>query len=88
MTRDLKDFYLNTPMERYEYMHIPIKVIPPISIIKYDLLLLVHNGFVYAECCKGMYGLPQAGRIANHHLLILAFLAPHGYAPAEALQSH
>jgi hypothetical protein len=24
-TMDIKDFYLNTPMERYKYMHIPIK---------------------------------------------------------------
>jgi hypothetical protein len=79
MTGDLKDFYLNTPMEQYEYVRIPIEVIPPISIIEYDLLPLVHNGFVYAECHKGMYGLPQAGRIANNRLT--AFLAPKGYAP-------
>jgi hypothetical protein len=25
---DIKDFYLNTPMERYEYMRIPIHQIP------------------------------------------------------------
>jgi hypothetical protein len=79
MTGDLKDFYLNTPMDRYEYVRIPIDVIPPISIIEHNLLPLVHNGFVYAECRKGMYGLPQAGRIANDRLT--AFLAPHGYAP-------
>jgi hypothetical protein len=29
---------------------------------------------------RGMYGLPQAGRIANEQLLT-KFLAPHGYAP-------
>jgi predicted ATP-grasp superfamily ATP-dependent carboligase len=49
MTGDLKDFYLNTPMECYEYVHIPIEVIPPISIIKHDLLPLVSNGFIYAN---------------------------------------
>jgi hypothetical protein len=79
MTGDLKDFYLNTPMERYEYVRIPIDIIPDISIIEHNLLPLVHNGFVYAECRKGMYGLPQAGRIANDRLV--AFLAPHGYEP-------
>lgn len=80
MTGDLKDFYLNTPMERYEYVRIPIEVIPAISIIEHNLVPLVLNGFVYAECQKGMYGLPQASRIANDCLT--AFLAPHhGYAP-------
>jgi hypothetical protein len=65
--------------QRYEYVRIPIEVIPPVSIIEHDLLLLVHNGFVYAKCRKGMYGLPQAGCIANDCLT--AFLAPKGYAP-------
>jgi hypothetical protein len=79
MTGDLKDFYLNTPMERYENVRLPIEVIPPISIIEHDLLPLVHKGYVYAEIRRGMYGLPQAGRIANDQLT--AFLAPKGYTP-------
>jgi hypothetical protein len=29
MTADIKDFYLNTPMNRFEYMRIPVKDIPP-----------------------------------------------------------
>jgi hypothetical protein len=28
MTGDLKDFYLGTPMQRYEYLRIPVKAIP------------------------------------------------------------
>ena len=28
MTKDIKDFYLNNPMERYEYMRIPVNMIP------------------------------------------------------------
>ena len=28
LTIDVKDFYLNTPMEQYEYMRIPVKYIP------------------------------------------------------------
>jgi hypothetical protein len=79
MTGDLKDFYLNTPMERYEYMRLPIEVIPPISIIEHNLLPLVHKGYVYAKVRRGMYGLPQAGRIVNDQLT--AFLAPKGYTP-------
>ena len=30
---------------------------------------LVHNGAVYVEIRKGMYGLPQAGKIANDKLI-------------------
>jgi hypothetical protein len=80
MTGDLKDFYINTPMERYEYVRLPIEVMhSPICIIKHDLLPVVHKGYVYAEVRRGMYGLPQAGRIANNQLT--AFLAPKGYTP-------
>ena len=77
---DLKDFYLGTPMDRYEYVCIPIHLIPPHVMELYKLHDLVHNGYVYAEIRKGMYGLPQAGIIANKHLQ--SVLAPHGYTPA------
>jgi hypothetical protein len=39
---DLKDFYLGTPMERYEYMRIPIHMIPDDIMDLYDLRGLVH----------------------------------------------
>ena len=77
MCIDLKDFYLNTDMERYEYMRIPVSVIPPAIMELYNLHLLVENGYVYVEIRKGMYGLPQAGRIANDKLIPI--LAKAGY---------
>jgi hypothetical protein len=49
MTGDLKDFYLGTPMEYYEYVHIPCTVIPDSIMLKYKLAPLIHNGYVYAE---------------------------------------
>jgi hypothetical protein len=55
-------------MERYEYMKLPIKLIPQEIIDQHHLLDLVHNGYVYIEIRKGMRGLKQAGRIANHQL--------------------
>ena len=81
VTADLKDFYLETPMDKkdYAYMRIPVSVIPDSIMLEYDLAKLVHNGHVYVEIRKGMYGLPQAGRLANDRLV--KFLAPHGYAP-------
>jgi hypothetical protein len=49
MTGDLKDFYLGTPMEYYEYIRIPCTVIPDSIMLKYKLAPLIHNGYVYAE---------------------------------------
>ena len=65
---DIKNFYLGTPMERSEYMWLPLSIIPQEIIDKYDLLKLQHNGRVYMEANKGMYGLPQAGKLANNLL--------------------
>ena len=79
MTADLKDFYLGTPMERYEYMRVSIWLLPDAIIEQYNLKPLFHNGFVYVEIRKGMYGLPQAGRLANDQLI--AKLALTGYQP-------
>ena len=77
MCDDVKNFYLNTPMDRPEYMKIPIDLIPPEIIIEYKLLDLVHEGYVYIEINKGMYGLPQAGLLANK--LLGKRLAKYGY---------
>jgi hypothetical protein len=79
MTIDLKDFYLNTPREWYEYVHIPLTLLLDTIMKLYNLDGLVHKGAVYAEVRKGMYGLPQAGRIAYDRLK--EFLAPHRYVP-------
>ena len=78
-TTDVKDFYLGTPMARYEYMRIPIVMLPEGIIEQYNLRPLFHNGYVYVEIRRGMYGLPQAGRLANDQLI--AVLAPQGYRP-------
>jgi hypothetical protein len=77
MCLDINNFYLGTPMEAFEYMHIPIKLIPQEIIDKYNLLTLVSDGHVYVEVQKGMYGLPQAGILSNQ--LLARRLAIHGY---------
>jgi hypothetical protein len=78
---DVKLFYLNTLMDRYEYMLLLIDLIPQEIINQYNLLLLVYNGFVYMEICQGMYRLPQAGMLTNK--LLQKRLARHGYRPTE-----
>ena len=52
-------------MAKYEYMWIPVKDIPTIIMEQYNLAPLIHNEKVCVEIRKGMYGLPQAGIIAN-----------------------
>jgi hypothetical protein len=42
---------------------------------EYKLYDLVHNGYLYVEVQKGMYGLPQAGLLAN--LLLARCLVKH-----------
>ena len=80
---DLKDFYLNNDMERYEYMRIPLNLIPQAIIDQYNLLSIAHNGHVLVEIRKGMYGLPQAGRIANDALVL--HLAKDGYHQSKMI---
>ena len=66
---DLANFYLNTPMADPEYMRLRLEIIPEEIIVKYNLRDLVdEEGWVYIEIRKGMYGLPQAGIIANQLL--------------------
>jgi hypothetical protein len=69
MTIDIKDFYLNTPMVRPEYMRLKLSDIPDHIITLYKLnKLATPDGFVYVLIQKGMYGLPQAGIIAQQVL--------------------
>ena len=76
MTADIKNFYLNTPMDCPEYMQISIKNIPNEIIEEYKVNDLVHEGYAYCKIVKGVYGLPQAGRLANK--LLEKRLKPHG----------
>ena len=70
MGLDLKDFYLATPMEEYEYTRIKGEYIPKETMDKYHLWGLVDNGYLYIEIRKGMYGLPQAPSWQAHEQLL------------------
>jgi hypothetical protein len=63
--------YLNTTLDRSDYMRLALAIIPQEIIDKYNLLEKAKNGHVYICIDKGMYGLPLAGRLAN------------GYHPVE-----
>ena len=60
MCADIANFYLNNPMNIYEYTKLPLDIIPEEIIKQYNLRNLAHKGFVYMDIQKGMYGLPQA----------------------------
>jgi hypothetical protein len=77
MCLDVKNFYLGTPMESFEYMRIPITLIPQVITDQYKLLPLVSDGHVYIQVQKGMYGLTQAVILANQ--LLARRLVIHGY---------
>lgn len=69
MTMDISNFYLNTPMKRPEYIHIKLIDIPEEIIGKYKLRqMATPDGSVYIEVNKGMYGLCQAGLLANIYI--------------------
>jgi hypothetical protein len=69
MTIDIKDFYLMTPMDHYEYFKMKIELFPQDIIDEYGLRDKVDaEGNVFCEVRRGMYGLPQAGIIAQELL--------------------
>jgi hypothetical protein len=78
---DINNFYLNTPLGRFEYMVINLSSLPQETIDKYDLIELSQDGKVYIEIQKGMYGVPQAGILANE--LLHRNLAKDGYRPTQ-----
>ena len=74
---DIKNMYLKTPLDRYEYMRMPLSFIPQDIIQHYGLPAKALKGYIYMEIRKGMYGLPQAGILANK--LLKKRFARHGY---------
>ena len=63
---DVKYFYLNTPLKRKRNGKVRAKYIPEETIRKHDLEQYIEdNGWLHFEIGKGMYGIPEAGRLAN-----------------------
>ena len=77
LSADITNYYLGTPLDRPEYARIRIKDIPQEFIDEYNLMQYVHKGWVYFEITKGIYGLKQAGKLAND--LLTERLSKHGY---------
>ena len=52
-------------MEQYDYIKLPLDIIPDEVAQQYRLHDVVRQGFLYMGIQKGMYVLPQAGNISN-----------------------
>jgi hypothetical protein len=81
MMMDINNYYLGTPLPRFEYMKMLLSRFFEENIQKYNLNALAVDGWVYIEIRKGMYGMKQAGLLANQ--LLQTHLAPFGYYPAR-----
>ena len=79
---DIKNFYLGTPMNYYQYLRVKPDDIPQeiYNDPQYDIVV-ESDGYVYLEIRKGMYGLKEAGLITFNRLI--AQLQPYGYHPMK-----
>ena len=84
MTLDIQNMYLQTVLEKFEYLRIPSSLLTEEIIKLYNLEDKIENGWVYCEIRKGMYGLPQAGLLAHRklsHVLTNADFYPAKHTP-------
>ncbi len=77
MCLDIRNLYLSAPLDRFEYMKIPLDLFPQWMIQQYDLNTHALNGYVYFEMWCAVWGLPQARILANN--LLHKCLMPHGH---------
>ena len=78
MCLDIKNFYLTARLEYFEYMKIPLDLFPEWTKQQYNLNELAFDGWVHIEMRRAVWGLPQAGILANKRLR--RKLAPFGYS--------
>ena len=69
-------------MERYEYIRILLKLVLEEIVKKYTLVELVNNDhYIYMKVRQGMYGIPQARKLAHEELSI--YFTKNGYYPSK-----
>jgi hypothetical protein len=65
MCADAGNFHLATPLDCPEYMIIPVELVPQEFTDTNNLASKIKNGYIYMKIVRGIYGLPQAGVLAN-----------------------
>jgi hypothetical protein len=82
MIMDISNFYLMTPLHRPEFIRIKSTDIPDKVIKEYKLReIATKNRSIHIRAKHGMYGLPQAGLLANK--LLKKRLNKHGYRQSK-----
>ncbi len=77
MCLNIKNFNLTAALDYYEYMKIPLALFPEWIKTQYNLDTHAKDGFVFLEIRCAVWGLPQAGILANK--LLCERLKLHGY---------
>eukprot|EP00804_Cyclotella_cryptica_P002421 CCRYP_004115-RA/>CCRYP_004115-RA protein AED:0.38 eAED:0.38 QI:0/0/0/1/0/0/2/0/346 len=81
MTLDISNFYLMTPLKCPEYLRVKLRDLSEEIIREYNLTSLADpDGSMYILIQLGMYGLPQAGLLAE---LLEKWLNTHGYVQSK-----
>ncbi len=68
MCLNIGNFYLMAALEHFEYMRIPLALFPIWIVEQYNLKKHLLNRFVHLEMRRAIWGLPQAGILANKQL--------------------
>ena len=76
----IKDFYLNTDMDEYEYMWLSQCISPQDFIDENQIEHLFINNRIIVKIRKGVYGLPQERRLA--YIELIKHLQLYGYTRA------
>ena len=69
ITIDIKDFFLCSTLEYPEYMWFPLRLIPKSYRHNFGAEHMDESKSILFEITKGLYGLPQAGRLAQKELV-------------------
>lgn len=69
MMVDIRNFYVNMPLKKYEYLKLRLSDLPDDVIEQYNSRAKVTlEGFLYVDVRKGMFDLQQAGLLAQELL--------------------
>ena len=77
---DIKDFYLNTAMDDYEYMWLPWWISPQDFIDEHQIEQIFINNRTLVKILKVIYSLPQSGRL--FYIALIEQLQLHVYTRA------
>jgi hypothetical protein len=88
MMMDIKNYYIGTPLPRFEYLKMMLSRFPEEIVHKYNLNALAVGCWVYVEIRKGMYGSPtNYCKLAWRHSDITQHATPQDSGYIRLIQS-